>query len=85
MACVEWQQAWQRRFDTEDTAQDIIIDSTSTYTFTAFIYGTQGTATGIYYPSMSVDFSNWDDDPVQLLAASLFTGAAVLLTSLTVF
>lgn len=77
---------FQRKFDTGDTEFDIAIDPTSTYTFQAFIYGTQGTATGIYYPSMSVDFSNWDDDPVQLSAVSLFTGAAAaLLTLLTAF
>ena len=79
-----WEMAWQRKFVTGDS-NDIDIDDQSTYEFTAYMRGLLGSATPIEYPSMSVDFSNWDDDPVTLNARSLWLGSALALSLFTLF
>lgn len=79
-ACVEWQQGWQRLKSTGDTTSDIIIADSAAYSMTAFI-GNPATTTNIFWPSETVDFTYWADNPVQLHGVSLVASATVALVA----
>ena len=56
---------WERDLSTGDTTSDIIISTAGAYSFTVFMRALLGEV-DIWYPTETVDFSNWSDDVVLL-------------------